>query len=164
MEIKLNETRLRVYECGKIEKFGKISWNSKETWFELKGTIFIHPKSGYKSHKTKINKKEYITSRIIYFAFNQDWDIHNSSKNNSIDHIDRISLNNHISNLRVANASEQALNRDYVINAKGCYWHKNKQKWIAQIRIKKLIHIGSFDTENEAHQAYLDAKLKYLSV
>ena len=117
MEIKLNETRLRVYECGKIEKFGKNHNSKEETWFELKGTIIIR-KTGYKQHKTVINKKEYITSRVIYFAFHQVWDIQDSSKNNSIDHIDRNSLNNNLSNLRVANAIEQNLNREFK-NAKG---------------------------------------------
>ena len=38
----------------------------------------------------------------------------------------------------------------------------NNNKWRASIRINtKPIHIGYFDTEEEAHQAYLQAKEKY---
>ena len=160
MDLELNGAKLRVYECGKIERFGKIVWNAQEhTWFELKGTIRIHT-CGYQEHHTTINKKIYITSRIIYLAFHQDWEIHDSSKNNTIDHIDRNPLNNHISNLRVFTMAEQALNREYVINAKGYSFNKKNKKWHSQITInRKKIHLGYFDTEADAHQAYLTAKL-----
>ena len=163
MEFELNDAKLRIYEDGKIERFGKRSCNSKEeTWHELKGCIAIE-KSGYQSHRTKINGKSYITSRIIYYAFNQDWDIHDVSKNNTIDHIDRNSLNNHISNLRVANRSEQALNRDCVINAKGYCWDRGK--WRARIMInKKRIYLGRFDTEQEVSLAFQNAVLKYRTI
>ena len=161
MEIELNDAKLRVYECGKIEKFGKKSWNSKEKWHELKGYININKKDDYRQHQTNINKKLYTTSRIIYYAFNPDWDIHNSQFNNSIDHVDRNSLNNNLSNLRVATASEQNINRDCVINAKGCSFNKNRNKWQAYISINcKQLHLGCFDTEQEAHQAYQTYKLK----
>ena len=156
MEIELNVAKLRVYECGKIERFFEYK-NSKEKWRELKGCIFIK-KDGYQLHRTNINKKLYTTARIIYYAFNQNWDIHNSHFNNSIDHIDRNSLNNNLSNLRVATASEQNLNRKYK-NAKGYSWHNGK--WQAQISINgKKIHLGYFDTEEKASLAYQTYKLK----
>ena len=156
MEFELNGAKLRVYECGKIERFGKITSSKKETWHKLKGSIHIN-KSGYQCQQTLINKKLYITSRIIYYAFNQDWDIHNVSSNNSIDHIDRDSINNHISNLRVANMSEQNLNKDCVINQKGYYFDRGK--WKAQIRINgKQIYLGYFEKEEDARQSYLNAK------
>lgn len=101
MELELNGAKLRVYEDGRIEKFGKKHWNSQEhSWFELKGCICIQ-KCGYYCHSTTINRKKYTTSRIIYLAFNPSWEIHDSKKNNTIEHIDRNSLNNHINNLKV---------------------------------------------------------------
>ena len=159
MDLELNGAKLRVYEDGKIERFGKKMWNSQEfTWYELKGCIRID-KRGYQSHITMINRKSYITSRIIYFAFNQNWEIHNLSKNNTIDHIDRNSINNRINNLRVFTMAEQALNRDYVINAKGYSLYKGK--WRARIKINgKQIYLGYFEKEEDASIAYQTAKNK----
>lgn len=165
MELELNGAKIRVYEDGRVERFGKIVWNAQEfTWNELKGTIRIQKNCGYQCHETNINQKKYHTSRIIYFAFNQNWEIHNSSPNNTIDHIDRNSLNNHINNLRVATMAEQTLNREYK-NQKGYSFIKSRNKWQARIRInRKRIHLGLFDTEEEASIAYQTAKLKLNSV
>ena len=159
MEIELNGAKLRVYDDGRIERFGKRVWNAqKETWFQLQGCINIQ-KNGYNRNTTQINKKTYITSRIIYYAYFPDlFDINDPIT--TIDHIDRNSTNNHINNLRVATMLKQVLNRNCVINAKGYSWNINSKKWQAHIKInKKQIYLGSFDTEEEAHQAYLNAKL-----
>ena len=158
MEIELNDTKLRVYECGKIERFGKKSWNSKEEkWRELKGCIDIL-KSGYQRHKTRINNKLYTTARVIFYAYYPDlFDINDPIT--EIDHINRNSLDNRISNLRVATRTEQNLNRDCVINAKGYSWHNGK--WMAQIKINgKRIHLGYFEKEEDASLAYQNYKLK----
>ena len=160
MELELNGTKLCVYGDGRIERFGKKRWNSQEfTWNELKGYIYTDKKDGYMSHKIKINKKVYKTSRIIYLANNPDWDINDSSKNNTIDHINRDSLDNRISNLRVATMAEQNLNKECVINAKGyCF---DKGKWRASIKINgKRIHLGYFEKEEDASIAYQTAKNK----
>jgi hypothetical protein len=42
---------------------------------------------------------------------------------------------------------------------KGYSWDAQKQKWKARIKInQRLQHLGYFDTEAEAHEAYLHAK------
>ena len=156
MELNLNGAKLRVYENGRIEKFGKIKNSKKETWYELKGSIIIKT-NNYQIHHTSVNKKYYITSRIIYFAFHQNWEIHNSNQDNSIDHIDRNSLNNNLNNLKLATAREQSQNRNFLINANGYYFRNNKYESSIRINGKKK-YLGCFDTEEEAHQAYLNAK------
>jgi hypothetical protein len=160
VEFELNGAKLRVYPTGEVWRFGKKSWNSiDEKWIQIKGCKKITI-TGYIRHHTSINKKIYTTSRIIYKAFNLDWDIDNITLNNTIDHINRDSLDNHISNLRVANKKEQALNRDCIINAKGYFKHGNKFR--VQICINyKNIHIGLFKTELEASLAYQNAVIKY---
>ena len=46
----------------------------------------------------------------------------------------------------------------------GVYWRKDNSKWVAQIRFnKKQKYLGSFPTEEEAHQAYQEAMKKYFS-
>jgi hypothetical protein len=75
-----------------------------------------------------------------------------------IDHIDRDPANNRISNLRLTTQQENNLNRDWIENVKGYYFFKLTGKWRASIKVDgKRIHLGLFDTEEEARQAYLDA-------
>lgn len=48
-------------------------------------------------------------------------------------------------------------------NVKGYSWNNQKNKWQARIKInQKLIHLGFFDKEEDAHQAYLVAKRQQL--
>ena len=76
-----------------------------------------------------------------------------------IDHIDRNKSNNIWINLRECTASENKANSTKQSNNtsgyKGVYWHKRANKFRAQIQFqKKLIHIGLFDTAEEAAAAY----------
>lgn len=84
---------------------------------------------------------------------------------NIIDHIDGDSLNNRITNLRNVDQTKNCWNRknnNYSKPIKGYYWRKNRNKWKAGIVVSgKRITLGHFDTEEEAHQAYLDAKKIY---
>jgi hypothetical protein len=156
IEFELNNTKLKVFSSGDIWKFGFKGRSKSETWHQIKG--YINLKKIYKRRVSNINGKIYTNSRIIYKAFNLEWNINDASPDNTIDHIDRNSLNNDIANLRVANMTEQSLNKDCVINAKGYSWHKQKNKWRAYIKIDgKHKHLGHFDTDDEARQAYLFA-------
>jgi hypothetical protein len=59
--------------------------------------------------------------------------------------------------LRIVNNQENCHNRT---TAKGYSWHKRDKKWNATIVVNtKNIHLGCFDTEQEARQSYLAAKL-----
>jgi len=101
--------------------------------------------------------KEYSLHRVAYYAHNQNWDMsfHNKEE---IDHIDRNSFNNHISNLRLVPHSVNQQNK----NVKGYSWNKKCGKYYSSIKINnKSIHLGCFNTEEEAKQAYLDAKKLY---
>ena len=76
-----------------------------------------------------------------------------------LDHKNNIRNDNRICNLRITNRNQQSQNRKDV---KGFYFNKNSNKWCARIGIdNKTIHLGSFNTEEEARQAYLEAKKKY---
>ena len=118
-------------------------------WFELKGTI---DKDGYRH--VKINNKIYQYHRVVYFIHNQEWNIHNSSTDNSIDHIDRDKLNNNIENLRVVTHSQNQWNR----NAKGYSLLRGKYQGSIVVDGGKRKYLGLFNTKDEAHQAYLNAK------
>lgn len=76
-----------------------------------------------------------------------------------IDHIDGNRTNNFLVNLRVVTHQQNCMNRT---KAKGYCWHKITKKWISSIKVTgKLKHLGYFNTEAEARQAYLDAKKIY---
>ncbi len=76
-----------------------------------------------------------------------------------IDHIDGNRLNNRIDNLREVTNQQNSFNRH---NTKGYYFNKRDNNFRAQIKLNnKNIYLGSFDTEKEARQAYLDVKNKY---
>jgi hypothetical protein len=157
MECLINGTKIK-YEDGKVWKFGKASWNSREeTWFVLKGTILPTGRI-----QIQINYKTYYKHRLIYKCHHPDWDIEDSGPNNTIDHININCTDNSLDNLRVATMLQQNLNKDYVIQAKGYYWRECRQKWYVKISINnKQINLGWFELEADARQAYLDAVQKY---
>ena len=141
------------YEDDKLYRLHKQSkkWNCCNT------------KSNAKYIQININKKLYYLHRVIYKYFNEDWDITDTSHNNLIDHIDIDPTNNKIENLRRVNNSENQRNQKKKKNCssqyRGVSWHKRDSKWEAQISIDwKKKHLGQFDTEEEAAEAY---KKKY---
>jgi hypothetical protein len=100
-------------------------------------------------------KKHYkLKHRLIAQAYLKDYADHLI-----VDHIDRDITNNHISNLRLANKSQNAQNTKR--HLKGYIWNKNAKAWQARIMLDgKQISIGCFNTEAEAHAAYLAEKIK----
>ena len=77
-----------------------------------------------------------------------------------VDHINRVKDDNRISNLREATNQENQRNKD----SKGYYFYKQnadhgRKPWLAKIgHNKKTYYLGCFWTEEEARQAYLDAR------
>ena len=152
-ELVLNNRRLNLID-GEV-------WAWKPTknpyWRKVKYSI----NKGYYYIKLYHNtiKKTYMVHRLIYKFNNPDWDIHDSSSDNQIDHIDNCRTNNNIENLRVVNSSE---NQQNIHSTKGYYWNKKQQKYQAQIKLNnKGIYLGLHDTIDEARKAYLIGKEKY---
>jgi hypothetical protein len=125
------------------------------------GDIFSHTGRVIKGK----NKNGYIQCNIgtgksiLSVAAHQlAWFLYNDEVPNIIDHIDRNPLNNRIVNLRNVNLQINQFNRD----GKGYRLHKRDKVWTAHISLNsKQKHLGTFKTEQEARQAYLDAKKIY---
>ena len=147
--ITLNDVKLLVYRNGMILRYSEMNrYQLIKGWSEVKGNI---NNVGYV--RIRLNGKSYKKHRIVGYAF-LGLDINNSKQ--QIDHIDRNKLNNNMNNLRIVSHQENQFNR----NAKG--YTKRDKKIQAEIRINnKNIHIGLFDNEEDAHQAYLKAKEKF---
>tara|TARA_R110002126_G_scaffold26661_1_gene89890 strand:- start:47 stop:544 length:498 start_codon:yes stop_codon:yes gene_type:complete len=146
-DLMINEDNPDDIKIWKNNKYSKSRWN------QIK--IITRP-DGYKV--ITITPKLYRLHRINYFAHNQDWNIHDSSPSNQIDHEDIDCTNNNIENLRVVTHQENRFNT----KAKGYYWRKKEQKWHARIMVDgKYKHLGYFVLEEDARNAYLTAKEIY---
>ena len=76
-----------------------------------------------------------------------------------IDHINNCKDDNRICNLRSVSRQENQHNKK---STKGYHYVEKSNKWTAAITLNsKRIYLGTYDSESDAHQAYLDAKKIY---
>lgn len=95
-----------------------------------------------------------------YQVHNVIWNLHYGiiPDGYTVDHIDRDSLNNKLSNLRLATAIEQNANRsehkmqtNNTSGHKGVHLYKRTQKWHARLFANgQAIHLGFFDKLEDA--------------
>ena len=125
---------------------GKLYWRHNDV--EAGGFNSI----GYKT--IGLFGKRLLAHRLIYmYHYDKIMD------NLSIDHIDGDTTNNHIDNLRAITHQENHFNHT---KAKGYSWNKKLKKYSAQIHVGgNKIHLGYFESKEDAHNAYLDAKEIY---
>lgn len=101
----------------------------------------------------KINKKQYLVHRLIWLYVYGKW------PSCQIDHIDGNRSNNNINNLREVSIQGNGRNRIEHRNGHllGTTYRKDLKKWYSQIQIeKKKVFLGSYNTQQEAHKAYLE--------
>ena len=138
--------KIKCYRDGKIERLQ----NNK--WIENKSKNYP---DGYRY--IMINRKRIKLHRLIAFCFLKLENIIGNNKTDIVDHINRIGSDNRVENLRIVSKQQNTFNT----NAKGYCWNKKTNKWAAQIRYNKIINLGSYDTEEDARNAYLRAKEQY---
>jgi hypothetical protein len=108
----------------------------------------------------RIKGKRYRAHRLAWFYVNGD------DPENLIDHINHITDDNRIINLRKATLSQnvrnQRISAKNTSGLKGVCWNKKSKKWQSQIKVLgKLKYLGVFTDKNEAHQAYCKAADDY---
>ena len=108
-------------------------------------------------YQISVGNKQYRNNRVCYYAHNPEWNIYDSSQNNSIDHIDRNRKNNHITNLRIATQSQNQENT----NAKGYSYHEREKRWVARVIKHGKLYSKYCKTEEEAIAARAELKAKY---
>jgi hypothetical protein len=112
-----------------------------------------------------IRKDDYIGvwfAGVPHLAHRIAWLLHYGAfPEGMIDHINRVRDDNRIENLRIISRSGNAQNT-ISPDTEGANWHKNNKRWTSKITIdRKTIHLGSFDTPEEAREAYLTAKRQH---
>ena len=98
--------------------------------------------------KEKTSENVYVASIMaeVFFGVETDRKI-------NVNHKDKDRLNNVLSNLEIVSARDNAVHRDGGVIGS---WHKHHKKWIANIRVNsKRVHIGYFDTKEDANKAYI---------
>ena len=142
--IKINGCKLICYENGTIYRLTKTGkYKLVENTDNMKGY-----------NKLNCNGKMYRRHRIVSYAFLK---LNIDDVKAIVDHKDSNKLNNSVNNLRIVTQQQNTFNT----NAKGYFFDTSKNKYRAQIRLNKKIHLGYFTTKEEARNAYLNAKLVY---
>ncbi len=103
-----------------------------------------------------------------YFAHRIVWEMFNGAipEGLVIDHIDGQRANNKIENLRLCTFQQNHFNRGKQSNNKsgfkGVSWHKQKQKWVAQIKIEgRNKFLGFFTDPVEAYEKYCEKAIEF---
>ena len=132
---------------------GQLTWKSSPAKHIKVGDIAgTKHRDGY--IQIRFKGKSYKAHRLI-------WILHNDAIPNDlqIDHINGVKDDNHIDNLRLVTPQENMWN---LTKAKGYSWNKDVSKFQARIRISGILKaLGYFTNEEDARQAYLNAKAKY---
>ena len=113
--------------------------------------------NGYKAGK--VFGKHLLAHRVLYALHYGEWPIY-------IDHINGNRLDNRISNLRSVTMHENNKNTGLRPNNKsgisGVHWCKKAKKWRGIIKVnKRSIHLGFFESLEEARPAIAEARKKY---
>lgn len=116
----------------------------------------------------KLEYRVIMLDKVLYLAHHLAWLYMNGELPKEIDHKDRNGLNNSISNLRLCTRAQNNQNTHKTIIAasglRGAFYDKGRstKPFYSRIRVNnKAISLGYFGTAEEAHQAYMNAAVKY---
>ena len=155
IEFKLKDRRLRLIDG--VFYLRAFSYLGIETKKEIWRKVSFSDHDGYLRCNLTLNKVNhmFLQHRMVWYAYHQDWNIWDTSRDNSIDHKNKDKKDNRLCNLHVVIHSENTQNRD----CKGCCFIEAKNKWSAQITLNgKQKYLGLYDTYEEGHEAYLAEK------
>ena len=119
---------------------------------------------------TRICRNGYLLGTIFnakFLAHRVAWAVHHGAwPDGEIDHANGIENDNRISNLRLATRNQNLTNRKVrstsVTGLKGVSFHKQRGRYRAEITVAgKGVHLGLFDSAEDAAEAYRQASAKY---
>lgn len=110
-------------------------------------------RNGYK--RVHISGDTHYLHRMIWFWNHGEW------PSKSLDHINNDKTDNRLCNLREATSTQNARNKK-MNRPKGVHKHRDKYRSRIQVNGRK-VHLGCFDTPEEAHNAYCEAAEKHFA-
>lgn len=119
---------------------------------------------GGTGHAVRCQYKSMLNGKSVNETIRLHKEINNTPKGFDTDHINRNKLDNRRSNLRTTTRSQNLHNRGKIMNGsksslEGAQWRKDRNKWRSYICIDyKDVYLGSYDSEIDAHLAYMSAK------
>jgi len=153
----LNDTTIKVFRDGRIHTLFKYK-DGRGKW---KVKVFrLHNGYPYVFIGSRKNHNYYFVHNVITLCY-----LGEKPHGYQTDHINSIRTDNRLENLQYITQQQNTQKRKTMNgrNVKG-YTLKNG-KYVAKITVDyKKFYLGSYDTEEEARQAFIDAKLKYHNI
>ena len=159
LELRYEEVaRLFTYD----REAGVLYWRNKNrttTRHKYVAGTYGGAKDGYR--RVGIKGKIYLEPRVIMMLC-----FGHIPENAEIDHINHARDDNRLVNLRFVTMSENMRNKSVssksTTGVTGVYFYKRLRKYIARIRVnREFIHLGTFETLEEAAAARAEANLKF---
>jgi hypothetical protein len=136
---------------------GEFTWVKKRRRCSVGKRAGCTMKNGYRT--IRVDDTLYLAHRLAWLYVTGDW------PTDQIDHINGVRNDNRFENLRKATNLQNAHNRKYTRNKSGFQGvRKENSKWLAEIKVDyKPVRLGLFNTPEEAHAAYCEAKKRHHS-
>lgn len=155
-----NLRELLTYDPVSGEFFWKVPRSNRPKGSRAGTTLKIRKPSGIKPYRSiRVNRKHYFEHRLA-------WEFENGQipPGMQIDHINGVTDDNRIANLRLATQSQNNHNRPSRSKSghRGVYKHSQSKGWIAELVIGgKNVLKSYYPTYEEAVNSRLSAEIKY---
>ena len=148
----LNDTTMKVFRDGRIHTYD----NHHSKWVDRK---FRLNHNGY--YRCCIGIKQYFVHNIIALCY-----LGEKPLGHQTDHINGNRKDNNLHNLQYLTHTQNTRERTTMNNKPIKGYTKTKYgRFMSMIKVDyKSMYLGTYDTEEEARQSYVDAKLKYHGV